>query len=246
MDPVLQRLLIGFGVTLVFGIVAFMTEMVDDMGFFAGVIIFSLIYVFLDWQSYAIIVAFFGMTGLAINIENREKAKKGEFELYKAKRPIERVLGRSLGGVIFAALFFITSQDEFKLAFVASYAEAIFDTVSTKLGKLLSKKARVITTFKVVHHGSPGGVSVPGTILGSMAAFALGSVGLVTRLVEFNDIIIITIAAFMGSLVDSYLNAVSSRERRIPNEFINFSGSIAAGIICIVLKFAIQVLTGRI
>lgn len=232
-STMLARLLIGFVINIAFGIIAFMKEMVDDTGFFAGVLLFTLIYTFLDWQGYVIIAVFFLITGLAIDIENRDKANKGSFELYKAKRPMNRVLGRSLAGAIFACLFFFTDRAEFKLAFVASYAEAIFDTVSTKLGKLLNKTARLITNFKIVPHGTAGAISAQGTLLGALAAFIIGLAGFFTQLIEFNELLIIVIAAFFGSAVDSFLNLFSVKKRHMPNEFINFFSSTMAGLICI-------------
>lgn len=243
----LQRLLIGFSVNLIFGIIAFMTEMVDDMGFFGGVVIFTLLYVFLDWQGYVIILAFFSITGLAIQLENKEKAEKGEFELYKAKRPIERVLGRSLAGVIFGAMFFVTNRPEYKFAFVASYATEIFDTVSTKLGKILSKEAVLITNFKKVRHGTPGGISIQGTIFGLISALLVSAAGFITQLLTtFEQLLIVLMGAFIGSTIDSYLNAYShqNQKRHVPNEFINFFSSMSAGIACIWIQWIFNTVLG--
>lgn len=234
---VLYRLLIGFVINVIIGIIAFMREMVDDTGFFAGIILFTCIYVFLDWQAYVIVAVFFSITGLSIDIENMDKAEKGEFELYKAKRTVDRVLGRSLAGAIFAGLFFLTSRPEFKLAFVATYAEAAFDTVATKIGKLLSKDAILITDFKMVHRGTPGALSRTGTLAGLLAATILGVAGFFTNLVLFPQVFMVLIGAFSGSMLDSVLNAFSYQKKRVPNEVINFSSSAAAGIISMGLNW---------
>ncbi|NQU73604.1 MAG: DUF92 domain-containing protein [Candidatus Omnitrophica bacterium] len=240
MDIMLQRLLIGFAATLVFGIIAFSTEMVDDSGFFTGVLLFTSVYVFLDWQAYVIIVPFFFMTGNAINAENRYKRDRGEFELYKAKRPAARVLGRSLAGTIFAGAFFMTEEGVFKVAFVAAYSEAIWDTVSTKLGQLLNKKAVNIMTFQTVPHGTAGGISHHGTLCGAAAALVLGLAGALTGLIKFHELLIVMAGALAGMLFDSFLNAFSHQKKHIPNELINFLGSASAGLICILLILIMQ------
>ena len=240
MDLLTQRLLIGFALNLVFGTIAFVREMVDDTGFFAGIVIFTLIYVFLDWQGYAIILAFFAMTGAAITAENKDKADKGEFELYKAKRPVERVLGRSLAGTIFAAIFFLTDKSEWKFAFIASYAESIFDTISAKLGMRLNKNAISITNFKITRHGTPGAISWQGTLLGLLAALVLSIIGFIIGMITFNVVLIILIASTAGAFVDSLLNAFSYQKKRMPNELINFLGSLSAGIICLLLYWFLQ------
>ncbi|MEI8175385.1 MAG: DUF92 domain-containing protein [Candidatus Omnitrophota bacterium] len=233
MNDMVKRLLIGFAVNLAFGMVAFMREMVDDTGFFAGVVLFTLVYVFMGWQAYTIIIGFFIMMGLAINLENKDKARKGEFELYKAKRTYERVLGRSLAGAIFAALYFLTERPEFKVAFVAGYAEAICDTVSTKLGKALSRDALSIMTLRKVRHGTPGGISVPGTTFGIIAAVLLGGVAFAVRLITSQELYIVIPSALIGAAADSFLNAFSYQKKRIPNELINVLGSVIAGLFAI-------------
>jgi len=229
---------------LVFGVIAFVTEMVNDTGFFAGVAMFTAVYVFMDWQAYVIIITFFFITGIAINIENRYKSNRGEFELYKAKRPIGRVLGRSLAGTIFAGLFFLTDSQAFKLAFMASYAAAIADTVATKLGKYLSKKPVFIMDLKTVPHGTGGAISLQGTLCGIVAAFLISVVGLLTGLINLHELFIVLIAAFIGMIVDSFLNAVSYQKRYIPNEFINFFSSTFAGLICIWIQWTLNLAFG--
>jgi len=244
MDPIIMRFVIGVTISATFGALAFMKEMVDDKGFLFGVILFTSIYVFLNWQSYIVIILFFFITAFCINLENNYKANKGEFELYKAKRTSSRVLGRSLAGAIFAALFFLTERPEFRLAFLASYAESVFDTVSTKTGKICSKDAVSILNFKVVHRGTPGGISLTGTFFGAAAALLLITVGVFTGLGAFNNLLVVLVAAFMGALVDSILNAIAYKKKRIPNDFINFSSSMFAGISCVLLQWICDVLLG--
>ncbi|MBI4335840.1 MAG: DUF92 domain-containing protein [Candidatus Omnitrophica bacterium] len=244
MDPILLRLVVGFGINLMFGIVAFMREMVDDTGFIAGVTIFTLVYVFLDWQAYVIIALFFVITGVCIEIENTDKANKGGFELYKAKRTISRVMGRSLAGVLFAGLFFVTGRPEFKLAFAAAYAESVFDTVSTKLGKLFSASAVLITNFKKVHRGTPGAVSWQGTVSGILAALILSGSAFVIRLIKGPDVFIVLAGAFIGVMVDSFLNAYSYQKKRVPNEIINLSSSVFAGLACVWIKWLLGIFFG--
>lgn len=241
-NEVLIRLTIGFGLNLLIGTIAFLREMIDDTGFLGGVVIFTLIYVFLGWEAYFVIIVFFLINGAVISLENKDKANKGEFELYKAKRPIGRVLGRSLAGAIFAGLFFLTDRQEFKFAFVASYAEAIFDTVSTKLGKFFSREAVLITDFrKIVHRGTPGAISWQGTLLGIVAALLVSAAGIPVKLIQFNELLIVLFAAFLGGICDSVLSALAYSKRYIPNEVINFSSSMAAGFICIFLIWLVGI-----
>ncbi len=235
MNIIIIRLLIGFVINLMFGMIAFMREMVDDTGLFAGVLMFTLVYVFMDWQGYVIVMIFFILTGAAINIENKDKANKGHFELYKAKRSLNRVLGRSLAGAVFAGMFFLTNRPEYKIAFVASYAESMFDTISTKMGKLIKYKTLLITTLKPVNPGTRGGVSLPGILFGLVGAIVIGAAGTLVRLIEPAALSIVIIGTSTGVFTDSFLNAVGYQKKRLPKEVINFFSSIIAGIICILI-----------
>ncbi len=241
---ILLRFLIGFGITLLFGTIAFMREMVNDTGFVTGIVLFTLTYVFMDWKGYLIAAVFFIITGLAIEAENKDKAAKGSFELHKAKRSIERVLGRCLAPALLATLFFITGRFEFRLAFVASYAASAFDTVSTKFGQLLSKEAILIIGFKKVHRRTPGAISWQGTAFGALAAVIIGVVAFVIGLIKLVDLPVVLISAGIGSYVDSFLNAYACQKRQIPNEFINFFSSMVAGLIAAWACWMLNILFG--
>lgn len=246
MDPILQRLIIGFIINLLFGIVAFMREMVNDTGFLTGVVVFTLSYVFLDWMAYPIIIVFFAINSVIITLENRHRARSGAFELYKAKRSSSRVLGRSLAGTIFAGLFFLKNMPEYKLAFVASYAQAIFDSVSSKMGKMYCKTAWSILTFRKVRSGMPGGITAVGILFGLLATGLLCIVGALIKLIELKIVWVVLVSALIGDIFDSILNAISYRREYLHNEFINFFSSMMAGVICVLLGWYFGVLPLRL
>jgi uncharacterized protein (TIGR00297 family) len=241
---ILLRFIIGFGITLVFGAIAFIREMVDDTGFLTGIILFTVTYVFMDWKGYFIVAVFFIITGIAIEAESKDKAAKGEFELYKAKRPIDKVLGRCLAPALFAALFFVTDKFEFQLAFVASYAASAFDTVSTKFGQLLSKEAVSVMGFKRVHRRTPGGISWQGSIFGILAAVTIAAAAFFIGLLRRWDVLTVIISACIGSYIDSVLNAYSFQKRQIQNEFINFFSSMVGGIAAVLIWWLCNIIFG--
>lgn len=241
---ILLRFIIGFSITLVFGAIAFIREMVDDTGFLTGIVLFTVTYVFMDWRGYFIVAVFFVITGIAIEAESKDKAAKGEFELYKAKRPIDKVLGRCLAPALFAALFFVTDKFEFQLAFVASYAASAFDTVSTKFGQLLSREAVSVIGFKKVHRRTPGAISWQGSVFGVLAAATIAAAAFFIGLVRRWDLLTLIISACIGSCIDSILNAYSFQKRQIQNEFINFFSSMAAGVAAILIWWTFYMIFG--
>jgi uncharacterized protein (TIGR00297 family) len=240
-DVLLTRLLIGFAINLLFGIIAFTREMVDDAGFFAGIILFTFTYAFMDWRGYLMVAVFFFITGLSIEIENKDKADRGNFELYKAKKSVDKVLGRCLAGGVFAVLFFMTRWSGFKQAFVASYAASVFDAVSTKLGQKISKEAVLVSNFQKVRHGTPGAVSWQGSLLGAAAAVILCAVAFVVGLIRYANFPLVLISSAIGAYMDSCLNAYSFHKRRVPNELINFLSSFSAGAVCVVVWWFLAV-----
>ena len=104
----------------------------------------------------------------------------------------------------------------FWIGFAASLAGANADTWGTELGVLNPGQPLLLTTFKRVPKGTSGGVS----LVGSLAAFAgAGLVGGAAVLVSFLrwvpaaqnplwiQFAIITVAGFLGAMVDSFLGA---------------------------------------
>lgn len=121
-----------------------------------------------------------------------------------------------------AALAQLTRWHEPLLAgSVAALAEAACDTVSSESGKALSQWARLITTGQRVPAGTDGGISLPGTVLGAIAAAAVGIEAVLSGIVSGQFAFVAVIAAIVGMFMDSMLGATLERRGWVTNNAVN-------------------------
>jgi Raf kinase inhibitor-like YbhB/YbcL family protein/uncharacterized protein (TIGR00297 family) len=102
------------------------------------------------------------------------------------------------------------------LAFAAALAAANADTWATELGVLSKSPPRMISTWKIVERGDSGGISLAGSLAALGGSFLIAVLAVLIRLDLPFDFgwdywaavtLLITLAGFGGSLVDSLLGA---------------------------------------
>jgi len=146
-------------------------------------------------------------------------------------------------------------------------ASVCADTWSTEIGTLVKTKTIDILSFKEINQGISGGISLRGIFASFTGAFVIAATSL--PWIESNyqiNIIIITLAGFIGSITDSVLGSsiqaqykckvcgsVTERKihcderafllkgkRWINNDAVNFGAGISGGIFSIILYDVIK------
>ncbi len=133
--------------------------------------------------------------------------------------------------------FLYPSHEYLRVAFVASLATKAADTVSSEMGKAFGKKTYLITTLKRVPAGTEGGVSVEGTVAGSIAAV------MITMLAVMLDVVdggfgagACVVAALLANSVESVIGATAQRQYKwLTNEVVNFINTTLGAIFAAVL-----------
>ena len=123
------------------------------------------------------------------------------------------------------------------IASAAALAEAAADTASSECGEALARRAYLITNLRRVDVGTDGGISLPGTLAGALAAFLIATLAAAVGWVPHRHFLVIAAAGFLGTIFDSLLGATLERRGLINNNGVNFTSTIAAGIIALLLNF---------
>jgi len=129
------------------------------------------------------------------------------------------------------------------IGFIAAVAAITADKFNSEIGVLATGQPRMIFGLKKVKKGTSGGISVLGLVAGLFAALVvsllfilvIGRFGIKADSAAAAKVVIaVTIAGFIGSLVDSMLGYYE--ERGIGNKFTsNFACGIIAALVAVLI-----------
>lgn len=212
--PVLMLWLAG---SLVLFMLAYQTKALSGSGGVGAFIIGTVIFGAGGLKWITPLVVFFVLSSLI------SKTGKGKSKSLKAlqwnnyqkgtRRDLVQVLANGGIATIIAVINFYSPANWLFIMYLGAIAAATADTWATEIGFFSTNKPRHILTFKSVPKGASGGVSLLGTFGSLIGAALIGLSGLIFGL-DMQFVILIVLAGFLGSLVDSLLGgSVQSRYR---------------------------------
>jgi uncharacterized protein (TIGR00297 family) len=225
----MEGLLAAFGVTAIFAVLAYVLGMVSRGGALGGFVVGVLIYASLGPQGFAILALFVVGGSLLTRLGYARKRRSGTAEAGGGRRGARNALANCAVAAACALLYALTSSDAFVYAFVASLGAAFADTAESEVGQIYGRAPRLITTLRNVPPGTDGAVSLPGTLAGVTAAALTAALGYALGLVDSApSMLLVGIAAFSGTVVDSLVGALSPRAG---NELTNILCTLVAAVL---------------
>ena len=212
------EILAVIAVLFAFSIISYRKKSLSLDGIFFANIFGILIYAMGGIMPFATTVLFFAIAEIST------KYSRSKLGLEHEKRTVSNIVGNGLPALI---SIFLGSP----IAFYGAISAALSDTVSSEIGLLSKSKPRLITRLnETVERGVDGGVSLLGAASGIIAAIIIALICyFVTNKPE--AIIVITIAGFGGSVVDSILGAELERKGIIGNTTVNFIASLFGAVV---------------
>ncbi|MEM0214818.1 MAG: TIGR00297 family protein [Archaeoglobaceae archaeon] len=231
----LEELAIAFVVSFILSLMALKAGVADESGLMSATLVGTITILFTDLRFFAVLLSFYLFGSAITKYKYSLKLNLGIAEPSGGARGFSNVFGNSLAPLFFTMNYGVLGDNFFALAFIASVATALGDTMASEVGKT-AKNVYLITNFKKVKPGTNGGISV----IGEMAALA-GCL-LVSILAHFLGILSIEhflpviISAFIAIHIDSLLGATLEVKGYLNNSEVNFLATLFGGIICIFLS----------
>jgi uncharacterized protein (TIGR00297 family) len=235
-----ERLLIALGVNLLLGSLAHARGSVSRSGLLGGVILGTWILFFGGERSYLILLAFFSLGSLATGLGYREKERRGLAQERGGRRGARHALANCGAGMILVALYARFPVAPIAVAYVASFATALADTLGSEIGQLWGRRVVDPLRLRRVPPGTEGGVSLEGSTAGLAGAAVLGGLGAWLGLVPGDRLWVPVLAAGLGSLVESLMGSAGEPWSRLGNEMLNFLNTILGAVLAggVILLFS--------
>ena len=226
----------AFGVNIFTGWLGYRARTVSMSGFLGGVLVGTIIYAGGGPGAWVLLLITFLVASIASRLGLARKQRLGIAE----ERGGRRGAGNAIANCGVAAMAAIagatTPHAPAALAvLVAALTAGGSDTVASEIGKAWGRSTFLLTTLGRVNAGTPGAMSLEGTIAGLLTALALAAVGTALGLIPSSAIVVVVIAATAGALLESALGATLEGPGILNNDVLNFINTAVAAVITLVM-----------
>lgn len=235
---VAARAPVGLAVSAAFAVAARILRSVSLSGAVAGAVVTFLLWI--AWPPLFIVeFSVFVLTAAATRAGYRRKQQLGTAEKREG-RSASQVLANLAVATASALLATYLHQPLLMFGCAGAFAEAAADTLSSEMGQALGAEPVLITTIQPVPVGTDGGVSGPGTLAGIAAALVVSGVTVLVHAVPGHGFAIAAFAGIVGMLFDSVLGATLERVRALNNDQVNFSSTLFAAALAVLIAMLWQ------
>jgi uncharacterized protein (TIGR00297 family) len=233
---VLQRLLPALLVNIGGAAVAWMEGVITPSGALTGVVLGTAIYLGGGWEAWMVLAAMIAAALIASSVGGKRKQALGIAQAQEGRRGVPHVLA-NCGAAAAAAIVAMTSpyQSAAWLALVAALTAAGADTVASEIGKARGGRTWSILGLRPVAPGTPGAVSIEGSIANVVAALGIAALAAALGLVSPSAVPLLVVAAILGALIESVLAATLEPAGILNNHLLNYINAAVAAAIAVYL-----------
>jgi uncharacterized protein (TIGR00297 family) len=191
-------------------VAGWLARTVSVSGAIAGVVIGTVIFAGAGWRGWLLLFISFVAASVASRLGLRRKLGLGIAEDRGGRRGFGNAIANTGIGACWAALL-VVGREYYSAGFchlllTAALVAGASDTVASEIGKAWGRRTFLVTSFRRVPPGTPGAVSVEGTLEVPLTR----SVGIVAT------------AATLASLIESVLGATLEPKGILNNDLLNF------------------------
>jgi uncharacterized protein (TIGR00297 family) len=210
-------------------VAGWLARTVSVSGGVAGVTIGTVIFAGAGWRGWLLLFISFVAASVASRLGLRRKLALGIAEERGGRRGFGNAIANTGIAACWAALL-VLGRDDYSAGFcylllTAALVAGASDTVASEIGKAWGRRTFLVTSFRPVRPGTPGAVSVEGTLAGIAAALGLAFIAASLGLLEaplMRSIGIVVTAATLASFIESVLGATLEPRGILNNDLLNF------------------------
>ncbi len=226
----------ALGVNGVMSYLGYRAKTVSRSGAVGGALVGIIIYAAAGASAWLLLFITFLAAAITSRIGLARKARLGIAEERGGLRGAGNAFA-NCGVAAIAAIAVVTTPDSAAalLALAASLVAGASDTVASEIGKAWGRSTWLVTGLRRVAPGTPGAMSLEGTVAGLGAAFALAGLAVVLSLIPASAVLIVVAGATIGALVESVLGATLEGPGILNNDMLNFINTATAAAVALAL-----------
>ena len=241
MEPALasvaHEMPIAAAVNAVVAWLSYRASTVTSTGAVAGACIGTAIAVSTGWPGWGLLAATFLCASLSSRLGLQRKMLLGIAEERGGRRGAGNAIANTGLATAAALLSVLTyERDPALLAFVAALAAGGSDTVASEIGEAWGRRTYLVPTFREVAPGTPGAVSLEGTVAGVAGACLLTGAAILVGLVPTAAFVPIVAGATIGSFAESLLGASLEGPGILNNDLLNFINTGVAAAVTVLIS----------
>jgi len=225
--------IIVYAILLIAGVWTYTSGKLTIAGSITGVITGFIIFKGADLVGFVLLTFFFTVGSAATKWQLGKKAMMNATDTANGRRTAGQVIANSGVACILALLALWRNEylPVMQLMIAGSFAAATADTLSSELGTVYGRSFYNIITLKKDTRGLDGVISLEGTLIGTIGAFAIAVI-YALFLGWSIHVLWIAIAGFTGNIIDSVLGATLERKGLMGNNVVNFLNTAVGAIVC--------------
>ncbi len=209
---------VGLGLAALIGLLSYKAQFLDASGTVALFLLGTLIFGVGGWIWAIPILTFFISSSILSKLWKSRKAESNLLFEKSSRRDWAQVLANGGMAGLSMIFWYVWPNNIWYAIYLGSLAAVTADTWATEIGVLSKRTPRLITTFRKVIPGTSGGISPMGLFGAFLGAILIAFVGIVIVPHAFRSPLraglIVTLAGFAASLVDSLFGATLQAQFR--------------------------------
>ena len=199
------RITLALALSLVCAFIAFILNWLTLDGFTSAVLFGLIAFGLGGLIGAAVVLAFF----ISSSLLSKDMISEESLLDKKFRRDGLQVWSNGFWFTLWIIIWFLSKEEAFLVAGVASMAFATADTWASEVGgHRIKGKTWLITSFQTVKPGTDGGISLVGTIASLTGAFFIGGLfWFIEPVSGIKSFLLVSLAGFLGSFIDSWIGA---------------------------------------